>query len=295
MLDSSAHQSVSSAFPLNVLVKGEGFPILCLHGHPGSGRSLSVFTDSLSLRFKTLAPDLRGYGRSQTVQNFEMSDHLIDLEALLDRYQIDRCLILGWSLGGILALELALRRLERVSGLILVATAARPRGNHPPVTWQDNLYTGLASILNRLKPGWQWNIDTFGQRSLYRYLIQQHTPETYLYLAREAMDAYLQTSQQATQALHAALNQRYNRLADLSQIQCPCLVLAGGGDRHITPASSQETAEHLPNAEWRCYPNTAHLFPWEIPDQVLRDIHDWIDRHPQIVSFRSQKLTRKSF
>lgn len=269
---------------LNVLERGNGFPILCLHGHPGSGHSLSVFTDHLSQRFKTLAPDLRGYGGSQTAHDFSMANHLTDLEALLDRYQIDRCLILGWSLGGILALELALRQLSRVSGLILVATAARPRSSHPPITWQDNLYTGLASIVNRLSPGWQWNIEVLGRRSLYRYLIQQHTPTAYRYLAQEAMPAYLRTSRQATRALAAALKQGYNRLPDLSQIQCPCLVLAGAEDRHITPASSQETAEHLPQAEWRCYPNTAHLFPWEIPEQVLTDIDQWLERNPQVVS-----------
>ncbi len=274
----------SNAIQLNVLAQGEGFPVLCLHGHPGSGRSLSVFTKHLSRRFRTLAPDLRGYGSSQTVQSFVMDDHLADLEAVLDRYHVDRCLILGWSLGGILALELALRNLERVSGLILIATAARPWGNHPPITWQDNLYTGLASIVNRVSPGWQWNIDTLGRRSLYRYLIQQHTAGAYQYLAEEAMPAYLQTSRQATRALSLALNQGYNRLTELSQIQCPCLVLAGADDRHITAASSQETFRHLPNAEWHCYPNTAHLFPWEIPDQVLADIDRWLEAHPEAVT-----------
>ena len=173
------HQLNSQALKLNVHVQGLGFPILCLHGHPGSGRSLSVFTQHLSQRFQTLAPDLRGYGNSPTQVNFNMIDHLIDLEALLDRFQVERCLILGWSLGGILAMKLALKLPHRVSGMILIATAARPRSSHPPISWQDNLYTGLASILNRLQPSWQWNIDTFGKRSLYRYLIQQHTPATY--------------------------------------------------------------------------------------------------------------------
>lgn len=71
---------------LSVDVQGKGFPILCLHGHPGLGRSLSVFTQHLSQRFQTLAPDLRGYGNSRTQLNFNMIDHLTDLEALLDRF-----------------------------------------------------------------------------------------------------------------------------------------------------------------------------------------------------------------
>ena len=213
-----------------------------------------------------------------------MNEHLIDLEALLDRLQIERCLILGWSLGGILALELGLLLPERVSGLILIATAARPRSSHPPISWRDNFYTGLASILNWLKPGWQWNIETFGKRSLYRYLIQQHTRHAYHYLALEALPAYLQTSTAATHALNAALKLGYNRLEELQHIQCPTLVLAGAADRHITPESSLETQRQLSNSYWRCYPNTAHLFPWEIPHQVLSDIDNWIELHPEVVN-----------
>ncbi|MDX2096418.1 MAG: alpha/beta hydrolase [Leptolyngbyaceae cyanobacterium bins.59] len=269
---------------LQVYEQGHGFPILCLHGHPGSGQSMSVFTDHLSKRFWTLAPDLRGYGRSKTRQAFAMTDHLADLELLLADRQISNYLILGWSLGGILALEMALRHSTRVTGLILVATAARPRGNHPPITWQDNLYTGLASILNGLYPDWSWNRETLGKRSLYRYLIQQHTPTSYGYLAREATRAYLGTSRFATQALQRALTQGYNRLSDLQQIQCPSFMLTGEADYHITALSSLETAQAIPDCEWKCYPNTAHLFPWEIPDRVRSDLDRWLDDHPQITS-----------
>jgi pimeloyl-ACP methyl ester carboxylesterase len=268
---------------LNVHLQGQGFPILGLHGHPGCGRNLSVFTNHLSKSYQTFAPDLRGYGKSRFNGNFEMNDHLTDLEALLDRFQIEKCLLLGWSLGGILAMEMALRLPQRITGLILVATAARPYGNHPPITWQDNLYTGVAALLNCIKPSWRWNIETFGKRSLFRYLIQQHTPTAYNYIAQEAVPAYWQTSSTATRALYTALRSGYNRLTDIEQINCPSLVLAGAEDRHITAESSLETARHLKNSQWQCYPNTAHLFPWEIPQQVLRDIDRWLEEHPQVL------------
>jgi proline iminopeptidase len=264
---------------LQVDIKGDGYPVLCLHGHPGNGHCMAVFTQALSHRFRTIAPDLRGYGRSPADAPFEMAAHLDDLTALLDRLGIEQCLILGWSLGGILAMELALRDRDRVSGLILIATAARPRGSHPPITWQDNAYTAIASLLNRASPGWQWNIETFGQRSLYRYLIQQHTPAAYQHLADAALPAFLQTSPLAHQALNRALGQGYNRLQEIERVTVPSLVLCGECDRHITAAASQETARHLPHSTLKTYPNTAHLFPWEIPDQVLADIDVWLQRH----------------
>lgn len=237
---------------------------------------MAVFTDRLSQRFRTLAPDLRGYGQSRTRQPFAMADHLRDLAALLATETDRPYWILGWSLGGILAIELALAQPEQVAGLILVGSAARPRGSHPPVTWQDNLYTVLASVVNRLAPGWGWNIDVFGRRSLYRYLIQQHSSEAYRRLAQAGWPAYFQTSKYATQALNQALRQGYNRLPDLAQLTLPVLVLCGECDRHITAASSQETAAHLPNSTLKTYPQVAHLFPWEISAPMLADIDDWL-------------------
>ncbi len=255
-------------------------PILMLHGHPGTAACFTPLAESLQSQFWILAPDLRGYGLSKVSAPFHMTDHLLDLETLLNQYAIDRYLLVGWSLGGTLALELALKQPQRVQGLVLMASAARPRGSHPPVTLWDTINTGLASLLNLIWPGSPWVIDTFGRHSLYRYLIQQQTPATYHFLARYGVEAYLQTSQWATQALREALKAGYNRLDAIAQLQIPSLVMTGQWDRHITCASSLETARCLPQSDWITYPHVAHLFPWEIPDQVYNDLDSWLQRQP---------------
>lgn len=255
--------------------------LLCLHGHPGSGDCMGVFTEALSGQFRTLAPDLRGYGSSKAPGPFAMADHLTDLEALLEREQVEDFYLLGWSLGGILALELALRDAQgnrpcRVKGIILIATAACPRSNHPATGWTEDLLTGVAGLINVASPGAQWNIDLFGKRSLFRYLVQQQTPATYRYLAKYALPAYLQTSRWANKALGDALKSRYNRLEDLPAIACPCLMLVGENDCHITARSSLETAQQLPHCQSKVYRNVAHLFPWEIPQRVVADVQQWL-------------------
>jgi pimeloyl-ACP methyl ester carboxylesterase len=237
---------------------------------------MEVFTGPLAaLGFTCYAPDLRGYGGSKTAYPFPMTSHLDDLDELLARYKISQCLVLGWSLGGILAMELALRRPEVVRGLILVGTAARPHGDHPPITLKDNVMTGLAGLLNCLLPGVSGAI-ALGKRSLFRYLIRQHTPRAYRYLAKQGAPAYLRTSRHAEAALYKAIRAGYNRLPDIRELQIPSLMLCGECDRHITAKSSLETARALPNCSAHCYPETAHLFPWEIPEQVNQDILHWL-------------------
>jgi pimeloyl-ACP methyl ester carboxylesterase len=268
---------------LKVQIKGNGFPILCLHGHPGSGACMDIFSEYLANNFQTFSPDLRGYGKTIAKEPFSLEDHLTDLVELLDSYQIEKCLLLGWSLGGILALELLIRYPERFSGMVLVASAAYPRGNHPPISFWDLANTAIAAILNLIKPGWQWNIDTFAKRSLFRYLVSKQTPNTYLYLAKYAVPAYLRTSRFAHNALNQAIGSGYNRLPALEKIKVPILVLSGQDDRHISAQSSQETAKYIENCLLYCYPNTAHLFPWEIPDEVLQDLGSWLKKYPEVV------------
>ncbi|MFN5837084.1 MAG: alpha/beta fold hydrolase [Pseudanabaena sp.] len=280
--------------------------VLCLHGHPGNSEAMQIFVSYFRDRgLDAIAPDLRGYGNRQVKTEFTMSSHIEDLWNLLIRDQEEledgkstEYLILGWSLGGILAIELALQNLvnnpeflikPKIVGLILIATAAKPRSSLPKIAWWEyaNLFMAVISHLalsqifakSSAKP--RWHIELFGKRSLIGYLIQQHTETAYDLIATTGTRAYLQTSRYAHRALMKALREGYDRTHDLCKIPIPCLAIAAEKDRHITASSTAETANLLPNCEFICYPQTAHLLPWEICDQLLADIDTWIKKTHQ--------------
>jgi pimeloyl-ACP methyl ester carboxylesterase len=287
------------------MISDRKLKVLCLHGHPGNSEAMQIFVQHFETRgTSTIAPDLRGYGNCKADSAFTMLDHIQDLENLLindltsDRdCEIDNTeyLILGWSLGGILAIELALRALDwqgestqnsgqnsaiqpRLAGLILIATAAKPRSNLPKIAWWEYVNLAIAVALQLAIPKQRGIVEWFGKRSLIKYLIQQHTLTAYKQIATTGAKAYLQTSRYAQMALTQALKQRYDRTPDLAKIQIPCLAIAAAQDRHITAVSTAETAKLLPNCEFICYPDTAHLLPWEIGDRLLADIDAWTAR-----------------
>ena len=273
--------------------------VLCLHGHPGSKAAMQMFVEHFKGRgISAIAPDLRGYGNCKAISTFTMLDHVQDLWDLLERDRqsdesneyVTEYLILGWSLGGILAIELALRMVEeqkeskkelapKIVGLILIAAAAKPRSNLPEIAWWEYANLVIAVVLHWIVPKQRWHIQWFGKRSLIKYLIQQHSQFAYDQIAGVGAKAYVQTSRYAQIALMQALRQGYDRTVDLVKIQVPCLAIAAEQDRHITAASTAETAKLLPDCEFICYPNTAHLLPWEIGDRLLTDIDTWCDRH----------------
>ena len=269
------------------------FKVLCLHGHPGSSEAMQMFVQHFQARgFSAIAPDLRGYGNCKAISAFTMLDHIQDLWDLLVSDLDSEYLILGWSLGGILAMELAIRAFEnlataknstpKIVGLILIATAAKPRSSLPKIVWWEYLNLAIAvslhKIVPKISPKQKWHINWFGKRSMIKYLIQQHTSVAYDQISSTGAKAYVQTSRYAQMALMQALRQGYDRTEDLSKIQIPCLMIAAEQDRHITFNSSAQTAKLLPNCEFISYSNTAHLLPWEIGDRLLADIDTWCDK-----------------
>ena len=104
-------------------VEGQGPPLLLLHGLGGSHDDWRKQVPEFARRYRVVAPDLRGFGASERQEPFTVQQHARDAAALLEALGIPRAHVVGLSMGGAVAMELALSEPQRVAGLVLANTA----------------------------------------------------------------------------------------------------------------------------------------------------------------------------
>jgi 3-oxoadipate enol-lactonase len=106
---------------------GEGPALVFLHGHPFDRRMWAPQLRALSAEFRVLAPDLPGYGGSPPGgRKVTMGEFADAISRFIDALDVPRAVIVGLSMGGLVAMELGLRAPDRVDGIVLAATTAAP-------------------------------------------------------------------------------------------------------------------------------------------------------------------------
>ncbi|MDZ7749319.1 MAG: alpha/beta fold hydrolase [Halofilum sp. (in: g-proteobacteria)] len=108
---------------LHARIQGDGPPLVLLHGLFGSNENLGGVARALADRFSVYGLDLRNHGRSPHGRRMDYPTLAADVRETLDAHALDRPAVLGHSLGGKTAMELALSTPERVSRLVVVDIA----------------------------------------------------------------------------------------------------------------------------------------------------------------------------
>ncbi|MGW0145780.1 alpha/beta fold hydrolase [Streptomyces sp. NPDC003333] len=98
---------------------GPGRPLLALHGHFNEGRTFAHLARALFPHWRVVAPDQRGHGFSDRGPDFSREGYVADATALITHLGLDRPVVLGHSLGGVNAYQLAARHPELVSALVI--------------------------------------------------------------------------------------------------------------------------------------------------------------------------------
>jgi pimeloyl-ACP methyl ester carboxylesterase len=136
---------------LSVTDEGEGTPVVLLHGLTATRRYVVMGSRSLERSgHRVLAYDARGHGRSapaRAPEDYGYGELDLDLEAVLDGLGVERAVLAGASMGAHTLLAFALRRPERVAGLVVITPAFEPGHEASPdrLSRWDALSAGLRS------------------------------------------------------------------------------------------------------------------------------------------------------
>ena len=258
-------------------VQGEGSPLLLLAGLGGGVWSWYGQIPYFSVRYRTIAFDNRGAGRSGMPPGpYEMKQFAEDARCLLDHLEIERTFVMGLSMGGMIAQELALLAPHRVQALFLGCTHGGGPLSVPsaPATVETLLNNAGLSQKEII----QKNLPLFFSEACRR-----GKPEVIAaYCA-----AQLTAPAQPEYAFHgqlAAIN-RFDASDRLGQLKLPTLVVAGSEDLLIPPENAGVLAKTLPNAELQIIPGAGHALHAECRDLLNSLADDFFSRHgvPMVV------------
>ena len=247
----------------------DGHPVLLLHGYPLDGAMWRAQLNVLATAgHRVIIPDLPGHGQSAVQDPTSITGMADAVLAELDRLKIRRCDVVGFSMGGYIALDLAIRHHERVGKLVLIDTRAEadtPQGRDGRMALLKEMVgkPGPKVLATAMMPG-LLTPETRAQRAL---------------LAEEVRNMMLRQPIEGERAAMMALAERKDRRKELGEIKAKTLVLVGEHDKVTPPASAQVVADGIKGAKLEVVKAAAHLSPLEAADAVNELLLKFLGHH----------------
>jgi pimeloyl-ACP methyl ester carboxylesterase len=236
--------------------RGAGPDVLLVAGLSDPAEAWEAQLDGLSDRYRVTAFDNRGAGRSPMIpEGFGVPDFADDAAGLLHALDIPAAHIVGFSLGSLVAQELALRNPERVRSLTLVSTWARP----------DAYFRTMTAF-------WRWLVEhaPTEREMLDAFLLWVYTPEAHErgWVDDVIDDALAFPHPQSSEAFQRQVDsfRTHETIARLHEIDAPTLVVAGERDIISRPEMGKQVADGIAGAKLVVMPGQAHQPFQEEPD-----------------------------
>lgn len=233
---------------------GDGSPaLLFLHGIGGTRASFDAQLGTFGATWRALAWDMPGYGASPPLPRMTFPALADAAVRLLDHLGIERAVVVGHSMGGMVAQELCIAHADRVAAAVLYATTPL-FGSADGAFQQRFLADRLAPLDRGLTPA-----DL--APDVVSALVAPGAPAS----ARERAIAGMAAIPAA--AYRAALKclVTFDRRTELGRIACPVLALAAELDALAPPRTMARMAERIPGARYACLPGVGHLAHLEAP------------------------------
>jgi 3-oxoadipate enol-lactonase len=252
-------------------IQGEGTPLVLIAGLGYPAWQWQRMLPYLSQQLKVISFDNRGVGETDKPAGPYSAGLLAaDTVALMDALGIESAVIMGHSMGGFIAQELALTYPERVNKLILSATNFGGP-HHVPVTPQAMLVLAdmTSDPVTRFKNGLVV--------STAPGFAEQHPEIIQEWLEWRIANPVDPAGYQAQMAIGLGLiSEQASFENKLPEVKVPTLILFGAHDQVVPPANAELLAAKLPNHQVVILPDAGHFFPMEVPQQASQAVIDFV-------------------
>ena len=262
---------------------GSGLPLLCLQHFTGTLDNWDpAVTDPLASRREVILFDNAGVGRStgdipETIAG--MAEHPM---AFLDGLGIKTCDVVGYSLGGMVALQMVQDRPSIFRRMILVGTG--PRGG------EDIMHLEKPSLAKRIQDPTNRGYDVLKKIFFTSSPASQASSEAFIRrLSQRKDDLDPVSGPKVASAQMAAFREwegfNGQRFAELSAIRHPTLVVNGVQDEMIPVPNSYRLSENLPNAVLLTYPDAGHGSLFQYPESFTRHAAAFLSSDSESAAF----------
>lgn len=254
-------------------VGGEGPPLVLVHGLAGAAYNFTELAPILAHRRRVLIPDLPGHGGTAALPAVESLGDLAGHVALVAEHEgMAPGAVLGYSMGGVVALRLAAERPDAVSSVVLLASAGIVS-----TTRQAELWLRLTTALRPARLVAHAREAIARRPGLRAAIFGYWGAEEPRTLSPEVVLGFLEAQPEHADVKSAARALvRDDPRAYLDRVRCPALVVWGARDRLTPLEDGFELARLLP-APLRILPATGHLVIGECPRECAALVLAWLD------------------
>jgi pimeloyl-ACP methyl ester carboxylesterase len=247
---------------------GAGAPLLLIHGLGYARWGWEPVLPGLAERFDVVLFDNRGIGESDAPPGpYTVAEMAADAVRVLDEAGLERAHVVGTSLGGMVAQELALSSPGRVDRLVLACTTPGGPRAHP----MPQQTVALIAEAATLEPA-------VALRRFVENALSPATVSTQPEVVERILGHRLGTAQSpACWAAQAAAGGAFDAYERLDALRAPTLVQTGTEDVVVDPRNSELLAELLPAGRLETFPGTGHLFFWERPEEFVASVTTFLE------------------
>ena len=256
--------------------KGTGTPLILIHGFTSSTYSWRDVFDPLSKSFRVIAVDLKGFGFSDKPDgDYTRRAQSVLITHLLDHLKIEKAWLCGNSMGGEVALNVALANPQRVAGLILIDSTGVAVSGGGSLAPGYLLVPGVGRLLMALALTSDKLVREGLEKSFYDDT--KVTPERIAYYHQP-----LKTRAGQLAALRARTQfGQFPIEAELGKVTAPALLIWGAEDELIPVEAGRKMTSLIKDSQLVTLQKCGHVPQEEMPDRVVSEIVQFIGTHPQ--------------